>query len=319
MLATCEDSVYNLVAGHSYTILSALELKKDNGKMARLIKMRDPWSTDKYKGPWSVEDEEWTPELKSQADFTEGEDNTFYMAVGDFQRAFPKYQVAMTSKNWKRSFTPSDGSRGRSWLFNFENPTDQEVVISLDTLNNKMVPDGCHKSDTFYNLQVSDSSAKVLERKVLSDKLSFGMIHLPHLKKGKYTVRVLNGRDASTRADFLLTAYASDSEVQIEEASTYLLKDLDSARSSDVKEETSKDGSVGGKAFLNRKTKELTISMKKSSDKSPFFAKIKILIESLDKDFPWQKVRSNYGWQSMAKVEPVQYSKDAPKTSKRQF
>lgn len=65
MLATCENPVRNLEPGHSYTILSALELKADNGKVARLIKMRNPWSTETYEGPWSLDDETWTPEMKS--------------------------------------------------------------------------------------------------------------------------------------------------------------------------------------------------------------------------------------------------------------
>ena len=65
MLATCENSVHNLVAGHSYTILAAEELKSDKGKVAYLIKMRNPWSTDTYEGPWSLDDETWTPSMKS--------------------------------------------------------------------------------------------------------------------------------------------------------------------------------------------------------------------------------------------------------------
>lgn len=52
--------------------------------------------------------------MKSQVNFTNGEENTFYMTMGDFKRAFPLYNVAMTSKNWKRSITQSDSSRGRT-------------------------------------------------------------------------------------------------------------------------------------------------------------------------------------------------------------
>ena len=105
MLATCENSDHNLVAGRSYTILSAQELKSDNGKTAHLIKMRNPLTTDAYDGPWNLDDETWTPSMKAQVNFTDGEDNTFFMTVRDFREAFPLYDVAMTSKNWKRSST----------------------------------------------------------------------------------------------------------------------------------------------------------------------------------------------------------------------
>jgi hypothetical protein len=62
-------------------VLSALEVKSEDGKVAQLIKMRNSYSSDKYQGPWAVEDEAWTPEMKSFANFTDGEANTFFMTV----------------------------------------------------------------------------------------------------------------------------------------------------------------------------------------------------------------------------------------------
>lgn len=81
MVATCDHSAFGLSQGHSYTILAAIEVKSDAGKVARLIKMRNSYSTDKYEGPWSMEDQAWTPEMKSSANFTDGEENTFFMTV----------------------------------------------------------------------------------------------------------------------------------------------------------------------------------------------------------------------------------------------
>ena len=81
MVATCESSSFGLKKGHSYTILSAIEVKSENGKVAQLIKMRNSYSTDKYEGPWAVDDQAWTPEMKSFANFTDGEENSFFMTV----------------------------------------------------------------------------------------------------------------------------------------------------------------------------------------------------------------------------------------------
>lgn len=40
-----------LTAGHTYTILGVNEVNHD-GKLTKLVRMRNPWSTDKYTGPW---------------------------------------------------------------------------------------------------------------------------------------------------------------------------------------------------------------------------------------------------------------------------
>lgn len=81
MVATSESSTMGLKQGHSYTVLSSVEVKSEDGKVARLIKLRSSYSEDKYTGPWSVQDKAWTPEMKSFANFTDGEENTFFMTV----------------------------------------------------------------------------------------------------------------------------------------------------------------------------------------------------------------------------------------------
>jgi hypothetical protein len=42
---------YGLIAGHTYTILGVNEVLVE-GKPVRLVKLRNPWSTDRYTGPW---------------------------------------------------------------------------------------------------------------------------------------------------------------------------------------------------------------------------------------------------------------------------
>lgn len=239
------------------------------------------------------------------------------MTAADFKQAFPLYDVAMTSKNWKRSAAQSDNSRGRTWLFNFENPSTQEVLISLDYLNSKMIPEGCHKADVFYNIIVMDHLGNVLEKKGVSNKLAYGMVHFPKLKAGAYTVKVVNWHDTSSRADFLLSAYAADKDVGIDAASSFLIKDLNSANSHDIVAQNSKDGSVTGRSYLNNKTQDLTIELKKSSEKKPFDAQIKIMFQA-EGQIPWETIKSNYEWQPLAKGAPLrQANSKKAKTSAR--
>ena len=49
-----------LVAGHVYTILGVSEVTSE-GKSQRLVKLRNPWTTENYTGPWAENDPKWTP------------------------------------------------------------------------------------------------------------------------------------------------------------------------------------------------------------------------------------------------------------------
>lgn len=63
MTAGCSTEIFGLVSGHLYTLLGAVELS--NG--VRLLKLRNPWGSEMYNGPYSDCDDSWTPELKAEA------------------------------------------------------------------------------------------------------------------------------------------------------------------------------------------------------------------------------------------------------------
>lgn len=55
------SSKYNIVNYHAYTVLRSAAIKDSNGKVVeRLIQVRNPWSKEKYNGPWSDNSKEWT-------------------------------------------------------------------------------------------------------------------------------------------------------------------------------------------------------------------------------------------------------------------
>lgn len=59
MGASCTRSQYGLTSGHAYSLIGAYEL---NGH--KVLKMRNPWSSERYNGPWSDNDSRWTPSLR---------------------------------------------------------------------------------------------------------------------------------------------------------------------------------------------------------------------------------------------------------------
>lgn len=59
------SNTHGLAYSHMYTLFGTYELKKNGQVVARLLHMRNPWSTERYRGPWSDNDSRWTDEFKS--------------------------------------------------------------------------------------------------------------------------------------------------------------------------------------------------------------------------------------------------------------
>lgn len=61
MTAGCYRTKGGLVPSHAYTIMGTFEPKDASGKVvAKLMKLRNPWSSERYFGPWSDKSKLWT-------------------------------------------------------------------------------------------------------------------------------------------------------------------------------------------------------------------------------------------------------------------
>jgi len=56
---TSRYAYYGLVPGHAYTVLGVYELKGE-----KVLKLHNPWSKEKYTGPWRDNDPRWTADLR---------------------------------------------------------------------------------------------------------------------------------------------------------------------------------------------------------------------------------------------------------------
>jgi len=61
--SSCQRATLGLTAAHLYTVVGTAEIKH-NGIDYKLLKMRNPWGTELYSGPWNDKDPRWTDELK---------------------------------------------------------------------------------------------------------------------------------------------------------------------------------------------------------------------------------------------------------------
>jgi len=100
MSASCDISWNNMVRGHAFTILGAHTLMKDGAVYKKLIKIRNPWSSEMYTGPWSDSDTRWTADFKSQVGLVEKNDGVFFIDSADFYKAYYKFAVVHYT-DWK--------------------------------------------------------------------------------------------------------------------------------------------------------------------------------------------------------------------------
>ena len=77
-----------LSISHAFTVLSAHELKDAKGKTIKLLKIRNPWGKEEYKGPYSDSSKLWTDDLRKQAGATKNNEGVFFMPIADFKKSF---------------------------------------------------------------------------------------------------------------------------------------------------------------------------------------------------------------------------------------
>lgn len=71
---------YGLVPGHAHTIVSTHFLRDSFGNIKhRLYRIRNPWGSDSYTGPWSDADTRWTAAYKAQVPFINSNDGYFFI------------------------------------------------------------------------------------------------------------------------------------------------------------------------------------------------------------------------------------------------
>lgn len=54
----CTKKTHKLISGHAYTLLGVTEVPSGKNKGAKLVKMRNPWGNEHYRGPWDDNSQE---------------------------------------------------------------------------------------------------------------------------------------------------------------------------------------------------------------------------------------------------------------------
>ena len=88
MTGGCHVSLHNIVDGHAYTVIGALDLVDEAGTTHKLIQVRNPWAAEQYNGPWSDKDNRWTPALLKKYNRVAEDDGFFFMPVELYKKCF---------------------------------------------------------------------------------------------------------------------------------------------------------------------------------------------------------------------------------------
>lgn len=89
-----------IIDAHAYSLLEANPIITDSKKQARLLKLRNPWGFEEWKGAWSDHDDKnWTEEIRHKLGFEAKDDGVFYIEFNDYLRNFYntticKYQIS---------------------------------------------------------------------------------------------------------------------------------------------------------------------------------------------------------------------------------
>ena len=86
--------------GHAFTVLGTHTLSNKQ----RLVKIRNPWGEETFKGAWSDSSAKWTDKLKKEVGLINTKkDGIFYMAIEDYQKQFEETQINYNPKGMSQA------------------------------------------------------------------------------------------------------------------------------------------------------------------------------------------------------------------------
>ena len=76
-----DSNEVGLSKGHAYTVQGVVEVTDAAGVTTKLVRLRNPWGSEKYKGPWCDSCAEWTAETEEQAGLMRSNDGVFFIPI----------------------------------------------------------------------------------------------------------------------------------------------------------------------------------------------------------------------------------------------
>ncbi|CAD8127631.1 unnamed protein product [Paramecium sonneborni] len=147
-----------LISGHAYTVLKI----KDLNANTKLIKLRNPWGKEEWKGDWSNQSSLWTPQQKTLFKINNNNDGVFYMSITDFLKYFDDVSVCFVKEGYQYQSQVIQSNKRKSEYYliqidkqgcyyftinqknvRFENSNDYSTVKILLFKGNQLISGNC--------------------------------------------------------------------------------------------------------------------------------------------------------------------------------
>lgn len=140
----------------AYTFLGTIKLS--NGE--KLAHVRNPIGEEKYKGPWNDQDDRWNDKLLKEANHVRANDGSIYMPFDYYMKYFYILSVAYDEpykyeKRWNYKMAK------KILYFTVDNPQDQQVYITVETLSPRNYPRSC-PFNTFINTYMRNDKGDLI-------------------------------------------------------------------------------------------------------------------------------------------------------------
>ena len=90
------ERLKGLVAGHAYSLLTAVKVKLKNGSFVELVQIRNPWAKIEWNGDWSDNSERWNEVVENDRKkyhISNENDGSFWMGYDDWMREFETLDI----------------------------------------------------------------------------------------------------------------------------------------------------------------------------------------------------------------------------------
>ena len=115
---------------HSYSVLDVVDIDG-----LRLVRLRDPWGRQAWKGDWSDRSKLWTPALAARLTPQGGSEGLFWIALPDLLKYFDTVDVSKYREHWKElrvqgSFPNSANYRNwKVWNLSLAETTEVDLTL----------------------------------------------------------------------------------------------------------------------------------------------------------------------------------------------
>ena len=208
---TGSNPPYGLVGGHAHTVNGYYYLKDASGKVQyRLLRIRNPWGSDSFTGPWNDNDSRWTAAYKAQVPYSNSNDGYFFMDVNDFVISFYYFQINYYRDDWKLSYYDRQSDDGSLHTYTFTLRTTQDVYLGADFYDPRMYANGCRGSaQTYGNYQLYRGNTQIDSYR-FADTVGYGWTFYSGLSAGTYTLKFQAQWTSQDVKDFTVNVYAAN-------------------------------------------------------------------------------------------------------------